>query len=97
MSWLLIIAIGVGTYALRASFLLALKGRAPPGFESVLKYVPAAVLPALALSAITSSPSDVDLRFVAAFVAVGIAWWTRSVAAVMASGMLLLWALQWMM
>lgn len=97
MTWPIIIAIGAATFALRASFLVALDGRAMPRLERYLRYVPVAVLPALAVSAImggASGAEHVDLRIGAAVAGAAIAWRTHSVGAAMVAGMVVLWLLQ---
>ncbi len=95
MSWPVIIAIGIATYALRVSFLFAFPGGPPPAAERALQFVPVAVLPALACSAIIGDgQGPLDLRFAAAIVAVVVAWRTHSALLSMASGMLALWFLQ---
>ena len=95
MSWAVILVIGLATYALRASFLLVFDGEAPAAVERALRYVPVAVLPALATSAVIGAGGgQTDLRIVAALIAAFVAWKTRSVAGTMVGGMLALWALQ---
>ena len=95
MTWTVVIAIGVATYALRACFLVGLDSSAAPGVERYLRFVPVAVLPALAASAVVGNGnSALDLRVAAALVGAAVAYKTRSVAAVMATGMIVLWLLQ---
>ena len=95
MSWGVIIAIGAATYALRASFLVGASANGLPRVERALRFVPVAVLPALAASAVMNGGADgLDIRVAAALVGAGVAWGTRSVAAVMVTGMMALWLLQ---
>jgi len=97
--WLLIGAIGIGTWVLRISF-LALLGRVdqvPPTVARILRFIPAAVLAALVLPALTHATGEFDLttdRFAAGLVAGLVAWRTRNVLATIAVGMGCLWLLQ---
>lgn len=100
--WLVIVAAGVGTLALRLSFVL-LVGRVesvPPAVGGVLRFVPVAVLSALVVPAVVALSLDpAGLAFepakvVAAAVAAVVAWRTESVLATIAVGMAALWTLQ---
>ncbi|HSM02102.1 MAG TPA: AzlD domain-containing protein [Acidimicrobiia bacterium] len=97
--WTVMAAIGVGTWLLRISF-LALLGRVdqvPPSLSRVLRYIPAAVLAALVLPALTHATGGFDLatdRFAAGAVAALVAWRTRNVLATITVGMVCLWMLQ---
>ena len=101
--WMVLAAIGIGTYALRLSFILLL-GRldeVPPRIVGVLRFVPAAVLAALVLPAIlalTVTPSvaiEADwMKVVAGTIAAFIAWRTENVLATIGVGMAALWCLQ---
>jgi branched-subunit amino acid transport protein len=97
--WLLIGVIGIGTWVLRISF-LALLGRVdqvPPTVARILRFIPAAVLAALVLPALTHATGEFDLttdRFAAGLVAGLVAWRTRNVLATIAVGMGCLWLLQ---
>ena len=95
--WAAIVAMGVSTYLLRASFLVWLGRRSMPRFERALRYVPAAVLPALTVVALRGSHGDAEssaLSLLAAAVGGLVAWHTRSVLLTMASGMIALWLLR---
>lgn len=97
--WALVAMIGVGTWLIRLSF-LALLGRVqrvPPAVGRVLRLIPAAVLAALVLPALTHAPGEFDLatdRFVAGAIAGVVAWRTKNVLATIAVGMVALWLLQ---
>ena len=99
--WGIVIAIGVGTYLLRFSFIGLLGTRPMPLWaQRPLKYVAPAVLAALVLPAVllvegqaSVSPLD-NPRFVAAVLAGVVAWRLKNVAAVIVVGMSLLWVLQ---
>lgn len=97
--WLLVGLIGVGTWLVRVSF-IALLGRVeevPPALGRVLRLIPAAVLAALVLPALTHSAGELDLasdRFVAGTLAAIVAWRTKSVLATISIGMSALWLFQ---
>lgn len=98
--WTTIIIIGVGTYALRLSFIFLL-GRLefPPKAQRALRFVPAAVLAALVLPALVRPQDAIDLspgnlHLLAGIVAALVAWRTRSMVATLATGMVALWILQ---
>ena len=99
--WLVVAIIGVGTYAMRLSFIGLLGTRPMPIWaQRPLRFVAPAVLAALVVPAVTLSEGAVDVtplgnpRFVAAVVAALVAWRLRSVAGVIVVGMGLLWVLQ---
>src|SRR6056297_3472890 len=98
--WLVILAGGVGTYALRLSF-VALFGRlddVPAGVERALRFVPAAVLSALVVpqfvyadGALALSPANPEL--LAGALAAAVAWKTEDILATLVVGMAGLWLL----
>jgi branched-subunit amino acid transport protein len=90
------VAIGLGTFAFRMSFIQASDQlRLPPLFEHALRYVPAAVLAALIVpqvsrvggGAIDLSNIKVPIMLVAGLVA----WYTRNVLLTLVVGMGLMW------
>ena len=90
------VAVGVVTYALRASFLVAIAGGTSPRLERYLRYVPCAVLPALTIVAMRSSVAaggDLIPRLIAGCLGGVVAWKTRSPAWTMLAGMAVLWAI----
>ncbi|MFJ3485961.1 AzlD domain-containing protein [Pseudomonas sp. NPDC090202] len=99
--WGLFLAIGLGTFVLRLSF-VELYGqlRIPPLLRRALMYVPASVLAALMLPAVVypgghgaftlSNP-----QIPAAIVAAAVAWRTRNTTLTLAAGMGVLWALKY--
>ncbi|MEX0826346.1 MAG: AzlD domain-containing protein [Acidimicrobiia bacterium] len=97
--WALIGMIGLGTWLIRLSF-LALLGRVehmPPMLGRILRFIPAAVLAALVLPALTHSTGEFELatdRFIAGAIAGVVAWRTKSVLATIVIGMGSLWILQ---
>ncbi len=101
--WAAIVAIGVGTYASRLSFLY-LFGRfdgVPSGVETTLRYVPPAILAALAVPAVVTlrpsvSATVLDPRVAAGVVAFAVAWLTEDIVATLVAGMVALWALRFL-
>jgi len=89
--WVTILLAGAGTYAMRASFLLAADrlARVPPGVERLLRQIPPAALASLVLPALLRPHGSLDLlspRLLAGAVAAVVAWRTRNVAATLVVG-----------
>jgi branched-subunit amino acid transport protein len=91
--WLVMIAAGAATFAIRASFILLLdRLQTPRWFRHALRFVPAAVLSAIiapelalrdgALVAPWTSP-----QLLAGVVAIAVAAWTRNVLLTILAGM----------
>lgn len=95
MSWGLLGLFSIGTFAFRSSFLVLFGEKVPPKLERALVYVPVAVLPALAASVVRGSGGLEPSRVVAALLAAGVAWKTKSIGLTMLLGMGCLWLLQW--
>lgn len=100
MNWLVVTVVGVGTFAMRASFIGGLgKRKLPLWAERPLRYVAPAVLAALVLPAVILREGNLDItplgnpRFLAAVLASIVAWRVRNVAAVIVVGMTSLWLL----
>ncbi len=99
--WLAIALIGILTYAIRGSF-IALFGRLseiPAPVETLLRYVPAAVLAGLVFPAFLTVGAGGDLavdKLVAGAAAAGIAWRTENVLLTLLVGMGTLWALRFL-
>ncbi len=97
-----IVAAGVVTLVARASFMvLPADARVPFWLTQALKFVAAAVLPALIVPDVLfrelATGEVVNLlRIVAALVAGVVAWRTKSIFATIAAGMLALWVLKWL-
>jgi branched-subunit amino acid transport protein len=97
-----IIGAGAVTILARASFVMwHHKLVVPTWFTRALKFVAAAVLPALALPDIlfrSLAPGDAvnTYRLAAAVIALLVAWRTRHLIATLVVGMLALWGLQWL-
>ena len=100
ITWLLIIGIGIVTYALRLSFILGLGRVEMPALAlRTLRFVPVAVLTAIIVPQLLLPSGVVDLslhnpRWLAGLLAALIAWRTRNVFLTIAVGMLALWGLQ---
>ena len=90
--WVAIVLTGVGTFAMRASFLLAADrlARVPPGVERLLRQIPPAALASLVVPALVRPHGELDLfspRLLAGVLAGLVAWRTRNVALTLAVGM----------
>ena len=96
--WLLIVLTGLGTYALRLSFLATLGDAEPPErWVRVLRYVPVAVLSALVVGGVLIPGGErivVGPELGAAAIAALVAWRTRSVVATITLGMVALWCIR---
>lgn len=100
-TWATIIAAGAGTVLVRASFImLPAETRVPAWLQRCLKYVGAAVLPALVLPDVLfrdlqPGAAFNSYRVIAALIAMFIAWKTRSIFGTLVAGMVSLWLLQY--
>ncbi|HEX4206177.1 MAG TPA: AzlD domain-containing protein [Ktedonobacteraceae bacterium] len=100
ITWLMILAIGVITYAIRLSFIVFFgKMEIPPRLLSILRFVPIAVLSAIILPQLflpnnTITASLANPRWIAGILAVLVAWRTRNVLLTIVVGMLVLWIVQ---
>jgi branched-subunit amino acid transport protein len=81
--WVIIIALGIGTFALRLSFLGLIGGRAlPEWLLRHLRYTPVAVLPGLMAPLVlfpkaTGGETD-PARLIAVLVTLGLGVWTKN-------------------
>jgi len=97
--WATVVVVGVGTYALRASFLFLFErlGGVPTRVETALGMVPPAVLSALVAPAVLAPEGTVVLagndRLLAAALAAGVAWYTEDILATIVAGMVVVVAL----
>ena len=98
--WLLFIALAVGTFALRFSFVYLFgKVDMPDWLRRALRFVPASVLAALVFPALTYPNGALDLspgnvRLLAGLGGALVAWKTKNVLWTIAVGMVLFWVLQ---
>ncbi len=94
--WAAVALAGVGTYALRASFLFLFEylGTVPARVETALGMVPAAVLSALVVPAILAPDGTVVVagndRLVAGVAAALVAWYTENILATIVVGLAVL-------
>ncbi len=89
--WVAIILSGIGTYAMRASFLVFAHRLAdvPPSVQRLLRQIPPAALAAIVIPALLRPEGSFDLwqpRFLAGVVAALVAWKTRNIALTLAVG-----------
>lgn len=103
MIWVVILGLSVGTFVLRASFLLGIDwlDGLPPAFEQALPYVPTAVFAALVAprlllvdGSLTITPQNE--RLVAGLVGIVVAWYTENIIATVTAGMATLWLILWL-
>lgn len=98
--WLVAVLVGVGTFALRASFIYLLGSlEVSETTARALRLVPAGVLAALIVPTLLFLPQTSDLslwhpRLVAGLAAILVAWYTKNVLLTLITGMGVLWALQ---
>ena len=91
-SWWAVLGAGVGTYAMRASFLAFAHKLAdvPPAVQRLLRQIPPAALAAIVVPALLRPEGELDLahpRFAAGIVAAVVAWKTRNIALTLGVGM----------
>ena len=98
--WMLFIALALGTFALRYSFIYLFgKVEVPDWLRDALKFVPASVLAALVFPALVYSEGTLDislnnLRLLAGIGGALVAWRTKNVMWTILVGMILFWVLQ---
>ncbi|MEM7752467.1 MAG: AzlD domain-containing protein [Pseudomonadota bacterium] len=99
--WVIILVMGLGTYLIRFSFLGLVGDRKMPEWVlRHLRYTPVAILPGLVAPLVmwpeaTGGTLD-PIRFAAAAVTVGVAWWWKNMLAGAAAGALSLTGLLWL-
>lgn len=99
--WLAILGVSLVTFLLRASFIVfADPQRFPHRFRQALTFVPPAVLAAIVVPGLLLLDGRIDLslanpRWIAGVVAILVGAWSRHAVAAIASGMIVLWFLQW--
>jgi branched-subunit amino acid transport protein len=98
--WLMISLIGIGTVLMRGSFLAILgPGSIPPALERALRFVPAAVFPAIALPAVlvvegTYAIGFDNYRIYATVVAGVVGYRTKNLSFTMVASLVTLWILE---
>ncbi|VVP67340.1 hypothetical protein PS918_00555 [Pseudomonas fluorescens] len=99
--WGMFVVIGLGTFAMRLSFVeLYGRLRIPPLLSRALMYVPASVLAALVLPAVVYPNGHGEFvlanpQIPAAIIAAWVAWRTRNTVLTLAAGMGVLWLLKY--
>jgi len=98
--WLIIIGMGVITYAIRLS-MIVMSGQIQLGdhLQRALRFVPPAVLSAIILPEIVQPGGTLDVslgneRLLAGLIAIVVAWYTKNMIWTVAVGMIALWILQ---
>ncbi len=98
--WLVVIGMGIITYAIRLSMIVLLeKVEITPTIKQALHFVPPAVLSAIIFPELLQPGGTIDLSFsnerlLAGFLAMIVAWRTKNVLFTIAAGMAALWLLQ---
>jgi branched-subunit amino acid transport protein len=97
--WVAIVLAGIGTYAMRASFLVFAHRLVdvPPNVQRLLRQIPPAALAAIVLPALLRPDGHLDLlqpRLVAGIAAALVAWRTRNVALTLGVGMAIVMAIE---
>lgn len=90
--WIAIVATGIGTFAMRASFLAVADRLAdvPPPIQRLLRQIPPAALASIVLPALLRPEGTVDVthpRLAAGLLAALVAWRTKNVALTLTVGM----------
>ncbi len=99
--WLIILAASALTFSIRLSFIVLQGNREfPEPIKKALRFVPASVLAAIVWPAVFAPHKEMhlspaNLQIYAALVAAAVAWKTKNILATLATGMGLLWFLQW--
>ena len=98
--WLVVIGMGVITYAIRLS-MIVLSGQIQlsDSLQRALRYVPPAVLSAIIVPEMVQPGGTLDLslgneRLLAGLIAIVVAWTTKNMIWTVAIGMIALWILQ---
>ena len=101
--WITLICIGLLTLGTRLSFILLLEKWQPPElFQRGLRFVPLAVLPALIFPDIFMNDNHFDIppdlpRLFGGITAVLMAWKTKNIFLTIGAGMVVFYALQFML
>ena len=98
-AWLTIVLASLGTFVLRASFLVVAERLVdlPSLTQRILRQIPPAVLAALVLPALVRPEGSLDLwqpRLLAGVVAAAVSWRTRNVGLTLVVGMAVLVAVE---
>lgn len=99
---LVLVAIGVGTYLMRAAFMATAGGRPPAAVARLLQHVGPAVLAAIAVPALVAPQGrialDATVPALLAAVVAGVAWkFTRSLPLALFGGLVVASATTWLL
>ena len=99
--WVTIIGVGIGTYLIRFSFIGLVGDRQFPGWAMrLLRYVPVAVMPAIAVPLVVwpaaAGGAPDPARLIAALAALAVGAWRRDPLAAILAGMGSLYLGQWL-
>ncbi len=100
--WPVAICVGVGTYLVRASFLVFVAGkRLPEIYLAALRYIPPAVLSALIVPAVVLGNESTDFiamvsKPISACMAGLVACKVKNSFVIIGSGMLMYWLFSWL-
>lgn len=97
-TWVAVVVAGIGTFAMRASFLVAAgrMAQVPPGVQRLLRQIPPAALASIVVPAFVRPGGELALwqpRLAAGVVATAVAWRTKNIALTLVVGMVVLMAL----
>lgn len=89
--WTAIVLAGIGTYAMRAAFLVFAHRLVdvPPNVQRLLRQIPPAALASIVVPALMRPDGQLDVlqpRFLAGLLAALVAWRTRNIALTLAVG-----------
>ncbi|MDP1819592.1 MAG: AzlD domain-containing protein [Acidimicrobiales bacterium] len=89
--WIAIVFAGIGTYAMRASFLVFAHRMAdvPPALQRLLRQIPPAALASIVVPALLRPEGHIDVvqpRLLAGAIAAIVAWRTRNIALTLVVG-----------
>ena len=99
-TWLIIIAMGLVTYAIRLSLIGVIKQLTlPPLVMRGLRFVPPAVLSAIILPEVLQPAGHIDVslanpRLLAGIIAALVAWRTKNIVATVLAGLAVVWIIQ---
>jgi len=99
--WLIILALGIGTFVIRFSFLGFLGNRElSPWLLRHLRYTAVGILPAMVTPLVLwpeATGGQLDpVRIIAAGAALGLGLWTKNAIWAIVAGMATLWGLGWL-